>query len=123
MKKRTFNRISLSTDVPARLLHNGDVYEGIVANISNKGMYIESETPLPIDARFLKLHPFKYKFELLIPMKENDLKISVKLKRLIQKDDWQGIGVEVNHPEMDYLEFVETLRTYPESVHNSSYLS
>jgi hypothetical protein len=116
MKKRIFHRISVSSRVPAKIVHNGDMYEGKVVNISNLGVYLESETPLPFDSRLLIFQPLKPRLELLIPLNEKDLRVSVKLKRYIQNDDCHGIGVEVINPDIDYLEFVDAFRPSPETV-------
>ncbi len=118
MKKRIFNRMSISTDTPVKIFHDGDIYEGKVSNISNNGLYIESESHIQLNSRLLMLHPFKSRMELRIPLQEKDLKVSVKVKRLKQNDDCQGIAVEVINPEIDYLEFVENFRMHLEHAHN-----
>ncbi len=118
MKKRTFDRIAVSTEVPASIFHDNYVYAGKVVNISNKGIYLETETPLPFDSKFLMLHPFKSRLELHISLQEKDLKVAIKLKRLMQNENCQGIAAEVIHPEIEYLEFVDTFRTLLKHANN-----
>lgn len=110
MKKRQFERVSV--DVPISFFYDNALYVGTVTNLSNKGMYIESDMCLPFKSKFEIFLSSNSKVELLIPLKYEDLEVSVKVKRLMKKNGcYHGMGVEVLKESEEYLGFVNGFRS------------
>jgi hypothetical protein len=100
MEKRAFERIPVS--VQANFFYGKTMYSGMVTNISQKGMYIKIDV----------CPHFESKFELLLPFKDEVLKVPVEVSRSVKIDDaCYGMGVEVLNSSQDYLEFVESKET------------
>ena len=57
--------------------------------------------------------PFETYFEILIPLREDVLKLCARVKR-ITRSRWyyDGMAVELVNPSREYLEFVSRLRFY-----------
>ena len=93
--KRAFSRIPVNID--ARFFHGNIFYSGIIRNLSEQGMYIETKKCLPSDSMFV-----------VIIREENDLlKVIAKVKRAsINTDTCLGMGVELLSPSSGYLDFV-----------------
>ena len=96
--KRASNRIPVNID--ARFFHGNIFYSGIVRNLSDKGMFIDTRKCLPSDSMFV-----------VIIREENDLlKVIAKVKRAsITTDACLGMGVELLSPSAGYLDFVHRL--------------
>lgn len=107
MKKRKFERISAR--IRAIFYCDSTLYPGIVTNLSENGIYFESENRLPFKSNFKILHSLKSKAELLIPFKDKTLEVPVKVRRLIKTNVYyNGMGIEVLDPTKEYLEFVRS---------------
>lgn len=100
LEKRAFERI------PARIdfhCFNIDCF-GTITNISANGMFIRSQK--------MKF-PFDAYFEILIPLKEEKLKVCARVKRVTRsRSYYDGMAVELVNPSRRYLEFVSRLRFY-----------
>ena len=97
MEKRAFERIPVN--VQANFFYGKTMYTGMVTNISQKGMYIKIDV----------CPHFESKFELLLPFKDEVLKVPVEVSRSVKIDDaCYGMGVKVLNSSQDYLEFVES---------------
>ncbi len=100
MEKRTFGRVD--TSLPIRYFCSNLFYTGTVTNLSGNGMFIST-----------RMHfPFSSRFELLLPLKEEILRLPVKVTRIVKTDGfYNGMGVELLNPDQNYLEFVDTLKS------------
>jgi desulfoferrodoxin (superoxide reductase-like protein) len=95
MKKRAFERIPSDTQINFSFMDT--IYEGVVTNVSNNGMYITTE----------KCLPRKSSFEILLPYKEEVLKLPAQVKRVIERHGFcDAMGVKLLNPPIPYLEFV-----------------
>jgi hypothetical protein len=109
MEQRACQRIP--ADIPIRyLLWNPLIwkmqYEGIIKNISEKGLFIDTKT---------RSFPRDSLLELYIPVKGKDLYIQAKFsniawRRMLSDDTCDAIGIELSNPPREYLEFVESLK-------------
>jgi hypothetical protein len=99
MQKRAYERIN--TNVRVKFLYGSDLYSGTVTNLSENGMYIQTNRCLPFDA----------KFDILFQLKGEVKKFPIKVFRIEKTDGfYNGMGVElIEHPR-DYLEFVKKLK-------------
>jgi hypothetical protein len=99
MAKRTCERVPSSLVVK---FNRGDaVCYGIVTNISEKGMCIKSGSCFPRDAEI----------ELQIPLKDSQLNIPVKVKRIERTSNfYDSMGVELLKPTKKYLKIVNNLK-------------
>lgn len=71
-------------------------------NISKNGIFIKTRKYIPV----------RMQLNVLIPLIEEVLKLSVEVNRLIKIDDrYNGLGIEIFDPPGNYLEFVENMRT------------
>ncbi|MEN8264979.1 MAG: PilZ domain-containing protein [Nitrospirota bacterium] len=110
MKKRQLERVPV--DVPVSFFYDNALYIGNATNLSNNGMYIESEMCLPFQSKFEIYFSSNSKVNLLIPLKYEDIEVPVKVKRLIKTDGcYNGMGVELLNQSQDYLDFVESFRS------------
>jgi len=99
MKKRAFERVISSHRLS--FSYNNTLYSGIVTNLSENGMRIDSRN----------CPPFKSKFDVLLPLDEDVLTLPVQVKRLVKRQDvTDGMGVEILNPSMKYLQFVRDLK-------------
>jgi hypothetical protein len=103
MERRSYKRIPIDIEVKFDC-SNGEL-SGTIVDISKNGMFINlKESYFPIDPRI----------EILIPLKEDILRIPVIISKIIMSPDYRdGIGVELLNPTKEYLKFVENL-TSPE---------
>lgn len=100
MQKRAFERIP--ANIRVRFFSGISDYFGTVTNLSEKGMFISTEVNVPLEQQL----------EILIPLKEEVLKIPAKIISVIKSDKINsGIGVILLNASNNYLEFVDTLRT------------
>ena len=98
MDKRTANRISINLFVtfPCRRTY----VSGFATNLSENGMFINAEMSFPV----------KSQFELLIPLKEEAVKVPVKIVRLEKsRKGYQGMGVQIMGRPPKYLELIRKL--------------
>jgi hypothetical protein len=57
--------------------------------------------------------PFDQRLEILIPSKEDKLRIPVSLTRIeMSPDQHDGIGVELLHASEEYIKFQDSLRSH-----------
>ncbi len=70
---------------------------GIVSDLSENGMFINTKICFPI----------QLKFELLIPLKNEILNVPVKIARIVKTDDvYDGMGVEMTDLSKEYLKYL-----------------
>jgi superoxide reductase len=99
MKKRAFERVTASHQLS--FSYNNTVYSGIVTNLSENGMRINTRD----------CPPFKSKFDILFPLEEDVLTLPAQVKRLVKREDVvDAMGVEIFNPSMKYLQFVRNLK-------------
>jgi Tfp pilus assembly protein PilZ len=100
MQKRAFERIP--AELQANFFCGNTMYSGTVTNLSENGMFIKTRM----------CFPFNSKFEILIPLKEEVLKVPTKVSRIEKTEEfYDGMGVEVLGPCQNYLEFVNRLKS------------
>ncbi len=100
MQKREFERITANIDINF-FCCNTD-YSGTVTNLSENGMFISMQK---------MLFPFESEFKVLIPYKKKVLNILVKISRITKSEDFfDGVGVKLLSPPIQYLELVNELR-------------
>ncbi len=95
MDKRASKRINekLSVRFPGR----NTFYSGIATDLSETGMFINSDIYFPI----------RSEFEMLVLLKEEVLKVPVKIARIVKTGDmYEGMGVELLNLPKKYLEYV-----------------
>ena len=93
MEKRASKRVNekLSVRFPGR----NTFYSGTATDLSETGMFINSEIYFPIQSEF----------EMLVLLKEDVLKVPVKIARIVKRDDsYDGMGVELLNLPKKYLE-------------------
>ena len=96
MDRRGFERAA--ADLYADFSCGGITRPAVVTNISKNGMRIDSKPIFPDDVTF----------EVIIPFREEELKVSAKLKRIIIKGNtYEGIAVEILNPSGEYLEIID----------------
>jgi hypothetical protein len=101
IEKRACERIPVN--VSARFFVGNVVYTGMVTDLSEKGMCVKTQMCLPCNS----------KFELLIPFKEEILKVPVIVKRVVKTSDlYDTMGVELQNPSKKYLELVKNLKIH-----------
>ncbi|MHA2010160.1 MAG: PilZ domain-containing protein [Promethearchaeota archaeon] len=100
MQKRAFERIP--ANIRVRFFSGASDYFGTVTNLSEKGMFIRTELNVPLEQQL----------EILIPLKEEVLKVPAKIISVRKSDKFNsGIGIVLLKPSHNYLEFVDSLRT------------
>ncbi len=103
MQKRAFER--LSTKLEARFFWGNTVYPGVVTNLSEKGMFVNTKACLPVNSVFA--------IALLADGKV--LTLPANVKRSVKRDDFNdwdnknGMGVELLNSYPNYSEFVSNL--------------
>ena len=91
----------ITVHIKARFLCDDSLYSGTVTNISEKSMCINTSMPTLIN----RTH------EMLITLKEEEIDIPVKIKRIIMEDSISDrMDVEVINPSREYLDFVGSCR-------------
>ena len=100
IEKRAKERIPASID--AKHFVGNSLYAGTVKNLSENGIYINSDFCLPTNSLF----------ELLISLNENVSNIPVKVRRAVKEGAfYNAMGIEVLKQPKEYLEFVNRLKT------------
>jgi len=100
MQKRAHERIT--ADLQANFFCGNTMYSGTVINLSENGMFIKTRMCFPFDSQL----------EILIPLKEEVLKVPIKVSRIEKRENfYDGMGVEVLSPCHHYLEFVNRLKS------------
>jgi hypothetical protein len=98
MQKRTYER--MNTNVRVSFFYRNDFYHGTMTNCSENGMCIKTRMCFPFETRI----------ELLIPSKEDVLKVLVEVKRLEKTEGfYDAMGVELLNSSPKYLEFIKSL--------------
>lgn len=98
VEKRTFKRIYVN--INARFFHGDLFYSGIVRNLCNNGMFINTKKCLPHNSMFVVI------------LRDEDclLKVVAKVNRVsITSDIYSGMGLELIKPFSGYLDFVHGL--------------
>lgn len=97
-EKRAFKRIPANID--ARFFYGNTFYSGVIRNLSDHGMFIDTKKSLPSDSMFV-----------VILREDNDLlKVTVKVKRFpTNSDSCLGMGVELIGTSSGYVEFFHRL--------------
>lgn len=99
MQRRAFERIPVELKV--RYFLGDTACNGTVINLSEKGMYIDTEIDFPFDSNF----------ELVLPLKDEVMKMSAVIRRVVRSTDgYEGMGIELLNPPDNYLQFVNELR-------------
>ena len=99
MRKRSFERVQ--SDVKINFSFSKAIYQGVITNLSENGMCINSENCLP----------HKSKFEILFPHDEEVLKLPAKVKRSFRISSlYEAMGVALLNPPIKYLEFVHRFK-------------
>lgn len=98
MSRRTSWRIPTSVNI--KCYRGNKEFPGTVTNISEKGMFINTnETSYPEDLQF----------QVTIPVKEDDLHLSVKLIRSVKTNSHYSMGVELLNSPQRYTEYIDNL--------------
>lgn len=99
MEKRRDKRIP--AHIEAKFFFGNTLCPGIVTNISEYGMCIDTRMFLPFDANI----------ELIIALKNEVLNVPVSVKRVVMTDSfYDTMGLEVLNPTREYLELIESLK-------------
>lgn len=98
MEKRASKRIAVKIDT--RFFYGNMFYSGTVVNLSERGMFVNTESCVPANSEFL----------VIIKNKKELIKISARAKRVTKtKDCFNGMGIELLNPSVRYLEFIKGL--------------
>jgi len=99
VKKRAFERVQ--SDVKINFSFSKATYTGVITNLSENGMRINSANCLPHTSEF----------EILFPHDEEVLKLPARVKRLFKISSlYETMGVELLNPSIKYLEFVHRFK-------------
>ena len=94
MKKRHSERIPI--ELPLRFPWGNTFYSGTVKNLSVEGMFIDTDICFPNESTF----------DVLIKLKNEILRIPVKIERLVKSGGTcKGMGVKILNLPQKYLEF------------------
>jgi hypothetical protein len=95
MPKRESER--MLSNVPLIFPCCNTFYSGKVKNLSENGMFINAEIFIPLESRF----------EVILKMKEDILKVPVRLVRIVKSGDtYEGMGVKLLNLPEKYLELL-----------------
>jgi hypothetical protein len=95
VKKRASKRVN--EKLPVRFPGHNTFYSGTVTDLSETGMFINSEIYFPIQSEF----------EMIVLLKEDLLRVPVKIARIVKTGDiYVGMGVELLNLPKEYLEHV-----------------
>lgn len=93
MEKRASKRIN--EKLPVRFAGHNTFYSGTVTDLSETGMFVNSEIYFPMQSEF----------EILVLLKKDILKVPVKIARIEKTgDSYNGMGVELLNLPKKYLE-------------------
>ncbi|GBE05558.1 MAG TPA: PilZ domain-containing protein [Nitrospirae bacterium] len=100
MGERAFKRIPANIEV---IFFSGtQEYYGTVTNLSEKGMFINTEVNFPLQQRL----------KVLMPWQADTLWLHARVRSFGTSGNiYNGIGVELVSPSLRYLEFIGDLRT------------
>jgi len=99
--KRKSERIPVS--LALRFPFSNTFIPGTVTDLSENGMFIDTELCFPLES----------KFEVLIKVKNEILAIPVQIVRIVKSNKrYQGMGVRIVNSPQKYLEFLGTLNLY-----------
>ena len=93
MEKRVHERFTVN--LQARLFYGNIIYTGVVANLSEGGMFISTKINFPVDVLLLTV----------ILLADDTMKVPVKVKRItvldnkVHTDNSNGMGVEIFEPQ------------------------
>jgi len=95
MEKRSSHRLSEKFSI--RFPCFKSFSSGTVTDISEDGMFIHTDMFFPVQSKFV----------VLIPFKDEILKVPVKIVRLVKKGKfYDGMGVKLLHLPKKYLEYL-----------------
>ncbi len=99
MQRRQAKRINVKIEA---MFHCGNkVCNGVVTNISEKGMFIDTKLVFPVDMNF----------DLIIPFRDSRLRFPVKITRLQKaQGKYVGLGLEIAGSHEHYIDYVSKLR-------------
>jgi len=101
MHKRDSERIPVN--LALRFPFSNTFIPGTVANLSEKGMFIDTELCFPIES----------KFEVLIKLKDEILTLHVQIVRIVKSDNkYTGMGVRILSAPRKYSEYLAGLSLY-----------
>lgn len=99
MEKRAFDRIP--SDIRVIFFSGTQEYYGTVTNLSEKGMFINTEVNFPLQLQL----------KILMPWQTDTLWLHAMIRSFgTSGNSYNGIGVELVSPSPRYLEFVDSLR-------------
>ena len=106
MAEKAYNQKRNATRIPASLVvkfvHHGSICYGLITDLSENGMRINSGVCLPSNTSI----------KLLLPLKEEVLELPVKVRRLVETDAFYDImGVEVLKPSEKYIQIVDSFKS------------
>ncbi len=106
MKKRAYKRTSVN--VPVSFFCDNEEYTGTMKNLSNNGIYIETELCPALKSILRAVIPAKIIIH--IPSRNGVVEVPVKVRRLAKTDgNYVGIGVELANPQENFLAFVDSI--------------
>jgi hypothetical protein len=98
IEKRSHER--MQTILNVKIINCGSLHEGLVTNLSEKGMHFI--TGAPISSGF--------NVELIFPLEGDSLKVPVKIIRTIKTSGLYDFGAELLKSSQDYIAFVHSLK-------------
>lgn len=99
IQKRADKRFPSSLVV--KYFHRGSLCYGLVTDLSKRGMCINAGACLPSNSSI----------NLILPLKEDVLELSVKVRRVVRTDTfYDTMGVEVLNPSDTYLRIVDSFK-------------
>jgi len=100
MEKRFYQRV-YTNNIETKYFCGNTMHTGTVENLSENGMFINT----------MVCFPFESQFEAFIHSNYGVMKVPVRVSRIVKTDDvYNGMGVEIVNPPVNYLEFVKRLR-------------
>jgi len=100
MEKRNYKRFSTDIHVTFCCCAT-DYYSGTATNMSDKGMFINTNMCFPLESDL----------DILILLNEEMLRVPVKVRWLRKFSEiYDGVGVEVQNSPQKFLEFIDSLR-------------
>ena len=108
MKNRSYERMPFELKV--QFLYFNSMYHGTIKNISQNGMYIETNESQPFHSKFDVHIPFRSKIKILINSNNNVLEVPARVKRLVKNGAaFTGMGVKLLNPSPNYMDFMSSL--------------
>ena len=109
----------MPVNLQLRLFYGNMVYTGIVANLSENGMFICTKMSFPVDSVLIAI----------ILMEEQTLKIPIKIRRTVRSNNHLndiedgGIGVSLLNPSKEYIDFISKTRAVLSNINDNNFLS